>query len=1486
MQYDQNKRLMTHLGACGLNAAQPPRFGAFWSFVGLLCALFLARSTYAADKSVVARSLTPSSGYLASSTQILWTADNGESWTDVTPPLSGGDRLDFVQFQESGHGWSLMTTLGPFAPVSLRLAKTENSGKSWVTKHVPITEHDRNSYAAGASVSFSDARHGWLMLPFVSSASASFGSIYRTLDGGVHWVQLPPPPVAGAITFTSAVDGWLAGGAGGDELYKTRDGGASWTIVSLPRPDAIRVSSWPTVDVPHFYSTNSGVIVVTYSHLEGGNTAAVFHTYDGGASWLPGGLITLKERRGPGVRAPYSVLEGPQVLVFDRVGQSIRISSDPSASEERFEAEAIGESATSIVSGSAASEADAWVVASGEVCGDPTGACLLVTTDGGTSWTDRTPSETHGSKLRSTTASVVYAQGQKGFDTCAAPALTDLQAWWNATGRPYKFVNMYFGGSDRGCKAWNQSMITASWMRAVSTMGWALLPTWVGPQAPNTWAVGKYNLISTSPATAEQQGRNEASLAVAAAKGLGLQPGSVLFVDIEGQYSQDLTTRTAVAAYLNGWVIGLQSEGYLAGAYGHAYNIGRDGSQQSDWAAIANPPDAVWIVKVLFSNSCTSVFDLYPLPNQYWPSHQRLRQCTEPFNEQLGGVTLNIDADLADGPLSKIELAANPSVTLTTRQVSPSTITTNQSFSVNVTMVVNSATADHAGISVSFPSLTAAGASGASYNSSQGTVSTNSAPAAVQVYQDALHQDRVHLLAEADWSNVTAGSTKTFNLTVTPKQMGSFVVRIRGWVTTNGYTNAWRDPSSGTSDQQNYPVYEHVVNVTNSTTRIIRLAGDLAFGDVAVGGTSTRTLTISNDGNATLTVSGISYPSGFSGAWSGSIAPGASKAVPVTFAPSSATAYSGTVTVSSDKTSGGNTISLPGTGVSSSTRIIRLTGDLSFGTVAVGQTGTRPLTIHNDGNATLTVSSITYPAGFSGDWNGGAIGAGSARLFNITFAPSAASAYSGTVTVNSDKTSGTSTTTCAGTGSTAGQAVYDSMLKAPKCASIGSSCDSGTLLAGRAGLGPEPNAPNTILNSCGDGTDGVYQVDESNERLNIISTDGNPFAPGRSARIEATVWAYDAADTLDLYYTADAQHPNWLHIATFDISASGRQTLATTYTIPSGTALHAVRASFRYEGSPSPCTDGSYDDHDDLIFAVNNAAPGITVTPTSGLTTTEAGQTARFTVALNSSPSASVTIALSSSDTTEGTITPTALTFTTTNWSTPQPVSVNGVEDTTHDGDMTYTIVTTPATSSDANYNGLNAADVTVVNLDNDPLATPMLTAAFNGANVGINWSAISEAANYEVQRSYHATPYTPLYAGPAVATSDPGCPGTMTCLYRVRALDAAGIPSGWAVDVATTMTFVDATLSGMTIKVVHFTQLRAAINSVRVAVGRPPALFTGSIASGVVVLAAHLQELRTALDEARGTLGLAPLSYANPVIAGSSQIHAADIIELRNGVQ
>jgi surface-anchored protein len=198
----------------------------------------------------------------------------------------------------------------------------------------------------------------------------------------------------------------------------------------------------------------------------------------------------------------------------------------------------------------------------------------------------------------------------------------------------------------------------------------------------------------------------------------------------------------------------------------------------------------------------------------------------------------------------------------------------------------------------------------------------------------------------------------------------------------------------------------------------IALTGDLAFGNLTVGQSATRTLTISNPGNATLTVNSLSYPTGFSGNWSsGTIAAGASQDVTVTFAPNAVQTFSGNVTINSNATSGTNTIAASGTGTAIATRIIGLSGDLAFGTLTVGQTSTRSLLIGNTGNAPLQVSSIAYPPGFSGNWPGGTINAGSSRSVTVTFTPTAVQSYGGSIQIVSDATSGPDTTTTSGAAS-------------------------------------------------------------------------------------------------------------------------------------------------------------------------------------------------------------------------------------------------------------------------------------------------------------------------------------------------------------------------------------------------------------------------------------------------------------------------------------
>jgi len=196
-------------------------------------------------------------------------------------------------------------------------------------------------------------------------------------------------------------------------------------------------------------------------------------------------------------------------------------------------------------------------------------------------------------------------------------------------------------------------------------------------------------------------------------------------------------------------------------------------------------------------------------------------------------------------------------------------------------------------------------------------------------------------------------------------------------------------------------------NGVMTATRRVRLKGDLAFGATTVNTTVERTLTIYNDGNAALTVTGIACPSRFSGDWSGQIEPGKSKAVTMTFTPDEVKAYSGTVTVNCNSTSGVKTMDASGTGTPEGVRVIRLAGALDCRSVLVGTSVQRALIIYNEGTSPLTVNSITLPDGYSGDWSG-VVAPGTFQAVRIVFSPTAVEVYEGDISVSSDKTGGTS----------------------------------------------------------------------------------------------------------------------------------------------------------------------------------------------------------------------------------------------------------------------------------------------------------------------------------------------------------------------------------------------------------------------------------------------------------------------------------------------
>jgi ribosomal 50S subunit-recycling heat shock protein len=256
----------------------------------------------------------------------------------------------------------------------------------------------------------------------------------------------------------------------------------------------------------------------------------------------------------------------------------------------------------------------------------------------------------------------------------------------------------------------------------------------------------------------------------------------------------------------------------------------------------------------------------------------------------------------------------------------------------------------------------------------------------------------------------------------------------------------------------------------------------------------------------------------------------------------------------------------------------------------------------------------------------------------------------------------------------------------------------------------------------------------------------SPFAPVATPTVwvsamDGTAVENNGADTavFRVGRTGDATTP-----LTVNYTVSGTATPGSDYTpltgsvtIPVGMVAADINVAAlddaAVEGAESVIVSlagGSY-----TISSINTATAiivddetpgGVIVTPTSGLTTTEAGGTASFTVKLASEPSQPVFIDMYSDNNSEGKLSTETLTIYPSGWNTPQSVTVTGLDDVLVDGDKSFTIVTGNTRSAGADYNGIDVADVSVTNQDDDVTEPPSVgvlatddTAFETGGNTG-----------------------------------------------------------------------------------------------------------------------------------------------------------------------
>src|SRR5580698_7596010 len=177
----------------------------------------------------------------------------------------------------------------------------------------------------------------------------------------------------------------------------------------------------------------------------------------------------------------------------------------------------------------------------------------------------------------------------------------------------------------------------------------------------------------------------------------------------------------------------------------------------------------------------------------------------------------------------------------------------------------------------------------------------------------------------------------------------------------------------------------------------------VSFGSIAVGNTATQSLTVTNTGLGAVTISGATLTgAGFTvvgGNSAETIGVGQSSTIQIQFAPTSAGAVNGSLTILSDASNSPLAISITGTGTQAGLTIAPAA--LTFGNVIVGQSGTQSVKLTNSGNSSVTINLATLAGngfGMTGLSLPTTLAGGQSLSFNVQFAPTTSGAASGSVT--------------------------------------------------------------------------------------------------------------------------------------------------------------------------------------------------------------------------------------------------------------------------------------------------------------------------------------------------------------------------------------------------------------------------------------------------------------------------------------------------------
>ncbi len=240
---------------------------------------------------------------------VFFTTDGGSTWKDVTPPeqeaASNERKFAIGFFQDARTAWvTYAINTGNPVPTQAAVWRTSDGGATWQASQ-PLDLTGLTEIYTPSDLQLVDGKSGWLLVHAGVGMNHDYVVLYRTADGGASWSRVLDPYTDGgiqscvktAMLFTDATDGWLTGDCNGVkagvELWNTTDAGSTWKEVTLPAP-AGAPNLFTDMNVacgsydPVFFGNVMGHLSVRCSNFSSTQVSYsyyIFTTQDGGSTW-------------------------------------------------------------------------------------------------------------------------------------------------------------------------------------------------------------------------------------------------------------------------------------------------------------------------------------------------------------------------------------------------------------------------------------------------------------------------------------------------------------------------------------------------------------------------------------------------------------------------------------------------------------------------------------------------------------------------------------------------------------------------------------------------------------------------------------------------------------------------------------------------------------------------------------------------------------------------------------------------------------------------------------------------------------------------------------------------------------------------------------------------------------------------------------------------------------------------------------------------